>query len=51
VRSPFSITSPDGFVVGLIVFVGAYTLTPSLHGLNWVLLAGICDSCWSGSRR
>jgi hypothetical protein len=28
---------PEGFVAGL-VFVGAYTLTHSLHGLNWVLL-------------
>ena len=27
---------PEGFVAGLIVFVGAYTLTHSLHGLNWV---------------
>jgi hypothetical protein len=34
---------PEGFVAGLIVFVGAYTLTHSLHGLNWVLLAGICE--------
>ena len=34
---------PDGFAAGLIVFVGAYTLTHSLNGLNWVLLAGICE--------
>jgi hypothetical protein len=34
---------PDGFVAALIVFVGAYTLTHSLNGLNWVLLAGICE--------
>jgi hypothetical protein len=34
---------PDGFAAGLIVFVGAYTLTHSLHGLNWALLAGICE--------
>jgi len=34
---------PEGFVAALIVFVGAYTLTHSLHGLNWVLLAGICE--------
>ena len=34
---------PEGFVAGLLVFVGAYTLTHSLHGLNWVLLAGICE--------
>jgi hypothetical protein len=34
---------PEGFVAGLIVFVGAYTLTHSLRGLNWVLLAGICE--------
>jgi hypothetical protein len=34
---------PDGFVATVIIFVGAYTITHSLHGLNWVLLAGICD--------
>jgi hypothetical protein len=34
---------PDGFIAGLIVFVGAYTLTHSLQGLNWKLLAGICE--------
>jgi len=34
---------PEGFAAALIVFVGAYTLTHSLHGLNWVLLAGICE--------
>ena len=34
---------PVGFAAGLIIFVGAYTLTHSLHGLNWVLLAGICE--------
>jgi hypothetical protein len=33
----------DGFVATIIVFVGAYTLTHSLHGLKWVLLAGICE--------
>jgi hypothetical protein len=32
---------PEGFAAGLIVFVGAYTLTHSLQGLNWTLLAGI----------
>ena len=32
---------PEGFAAGLIVFVGAYTLTHSLQGLNWVWLAGI----------
>jgi len=26
---------PDGFLAGLIVFVGAYTLAHSLQGLNW----------------
>jgi hypothetical protein len=34
---------PDGFAAALIVFVGAYTLTHSLHGLNWALLATICE--------
>jgi hypothetical protein len=34
---------PEGFAAGLIVFVGAYTLTHSLQGLNWVRLAGICE--------
>jgi hypothetical protein len=34
---------PEGFAAGLIVFVGAYTLTHSLHGLKWVWLAGICE--------
>ena len=34
---------PEGFVAELIVFVGAYTLTHSLQGLNWKLLAGICE--------
>ncbi|WP_456624624.1 hypothetical protein [Bradyrhizobium sp. URHC0002] len=34
---------PEGGLAGLIVFVGAYTLTHSLHGLNWKLLAGICE--------
>ena len=34
---------PDGFVATLIIFVGAYTLTHSLQGLNWKLLAGICE--------
>lgn len=34
---------PEGFAAGLIVFVGAYTLTHSLQGLNWVSLAGICE--------
>jgi hypothetical protein len=34
---------PDGFAAGLIVFVGAYTRTHSLQGLNWALLAGICE--------
>jgi hypothetical protein len=34
---------PEGFVAGLIVFVGAYTLTHSMQGLNWIWLAGICE--------
>ena len=34
---------PEGFVAELIVFAGAYTLTHSLQGLNWKLLAGICE--------
>lgn len=34
---------PDGFIAGLIVFVGAYTLTHCLQGPNWKLLAGICE--------
>ncbi|MBR1274343.1 hypothetical protein [Bradyrhizobium sp. AUGA SZCCT0283] len=34
---------PEGFVAGLIVFVGAYTLTHSLQGVSWKLLAGICE--------
>ena len=34
---------PDGVIAGLIVFVGAYTLTHSLQGLDWKLLAGICE--------
>ena len=34
---------PEGFAAGLVVFVGAYTLTHSLQGLNWKLLAGICE--------
>jgi hypothetical protein len=34
---------PEGFIAGLIVFVGAYTLTYSLQGLNWKWLAGICE--------
>lgn len=32
---------PDGFIAGLIVFVGAYTVTHSLRGLNWKLLGDI----------
>ena len=34
---------PEGFAAGLIVFVGAYALTHSLQGLNWVWLAGFCE--------
>jgi hypothetical protein len=34
---------PDGFAAGLIVFVGAYTLAHSLQGLNWALVAEICE--------
>ena len=34
---------PEGFIAGLIVFVGAYTLTHSLQRLNWKWLAGICE--------
>jgi hypothetical protein len=36
-------SQPEGFVAALIVFVGAYTLTHSLQGLNWLLLAGVCE--------
>ena len=39
---------PDGFVAGLIVFVGAYTLTHTLQGLNWKLVAGICEILLAG---
>ena len=42
-RWPSSATGPEGFVAELIVFAGAYTLTHSLQGLNWKLLAGICE--------
>ena len=34
---------PDGFVATIIIFVGAYTLTHSLQGLNSTLLAGVCE--------
>ena len=34
---------PDGVVTTIIIFVGAYTLTHSLQGLNWKLLVGICE--------
>jgi len=34
---------PDGFVATIIICVGAYTLTHSLQGLNWVLLAEISE--------
>jgi len=34
---------PEGFAAGLIIFAGAYTLTHSLQGLDWKLLAGICE--------
>ena len=34
---------PEGFIAGIIVFVGAYTLTHTLQGLNWKWLAGICE--------
>lgn len=34
---------PDGFAAGLIVFVGAYTLTHSLQGLDWPSLRGISE--------
>ena len=34
---------PDGFVAGLIVFVGAYTLAHSLQGPNWQSLRGISE--------
>ena len=34
---------PDGFAAGLIVFVGAYTLTHSLQGPNWQSLRGISE--------
>jgi hypothetical protein len=33
---------PDGFIAGLIVFVGAYTITNLLHAVNLKSLAGIC---------
>lgn len=32
---------PDGFIAGLIMFVGAYTVTHSLRSLNWKLLGDI----------
>jgi hypothetical protein len=32
---------PEGMVAGIIVFVGAYTLTHSLQGLNWEFLGSI----------
>jgi len=32
---------PEGFIGGLIIFVGAYTLTHSLQGLNWQSLRAI----------
>ena len=34
---------PDGFIGGLITFVGAYTLTHSLQGLNWQSLRVISE--------
>ena len=34
---------PDGFIAGLIVFVGAYTITNQLHAVNLKSLAGICQ--------
>ena len=34
---------PDGFVAGLIVFVGAYVLAHSLQGLNWQSLRGLSE--------
>jgi hypothetical protein len=32
---------PDGFIPGLIIFVGAYTLTHSLQQTNWQSLRGL----------
>jgi hypothetical protein len=34
---------PDGFIAGLLVFVGAYTITNQLHAVNSKSLAGICQ--------
>ena len=34
---------PEGFA-GLVVFVGAYTLTHSLQGLNWASLARMSET-------
>jgi hypothetical protein len=34
---------PDGFIAGLIVFLGAYTLAHSLQNLNWQSLRGVSE--------
>ena len=34
---------PEGFLAGLIVFIGAYTLAHSLQGLNWQSLRAISE--------
>lgn len=34
---------PDGALAGLFIFVGAYTLTHSLQGLNWQSLRAISE--------
>jgi hypothetical protein len=34
---------PDNFLAGLIIFVGAFTLTHSLQGLNWQSLRAISE--------
>ncbi|WFU20792.1 hypothetical protein [Bradyrhizobium sp. CB3481] len=35
---------PDGFLAGLIVFVGAYTFAHSLQGLNWQSIRAISQA-------
>jgi hypothetical protein len=39
---------PEGMVATIIVFVGAYTITSVLQGLNWILLAAICEILLAG---
>ena len=40
---------PDSFLAGLMIFVGAYTLTNSLQGLNWHRSEEFPSSCSSYS--